>query len=50
MADAPGVPGAAGVMGLVLLATATATALRRRFRLSFLRARGDETPEEKSEL
>jgi hypothetical protein len=29
LVDAPGVPGAAGVMGLVLLATAAATALRR---------------------
>ena len=31
LADAPGVPSTAGVMGLVLLATAAATALRRRF-------------------
>jgi hypothetical protein len=30
LADGPGVPGAAGMMGLVVLATAIATALRRR--------------------
>lgn len=38
--DAPGVPGAAGVMGLVLFATATATALRRRVAPRSFGARG----------
>jgi hypothetical protein len=52
LADAPGVPSTAGVMGLVLLATAAATALRRRFARRPLVPLGarDETPEKKSEI
>jgi hypothetical protein len=52
LAEAPGVPGAAGVMWLVLFATAAAITLRRRFarRLLVPSAQGDEAPEEKSEI